>query len=71
MEGEYKLDVLKEIMVTGEYLKLRQDVRECQTEEPLQNCTTRRYLESILGECGCLPLNMRLSNNKVCFFLRE
>ena len=59
-EGEYNLNALKEIRVTESYLGLDQDVRKCQDEEPLNNCTTRQYLNTMLGECGCLPFNLTL-----------
>ena len=65
-EGEYNLNVLKEIRVTESFLGLDQDVRQCQHKEPLNNCTTRQYLDTFLGECGCLPLNIRLFH-KVTF----
>ena len=58
-EGEYNLNSLKEITVTESYLGLDQDVRKCQNDEPLNNCTTRQYLDTFLGKCGCLPFNIR------------
>ena len=61
-EGEYNLNVLKEIKVTDSYLGLDQDRRECQNKEPFYNCTTRLFIDSLLRQCGCLPLNLRLSN---------
>ena len=61
-EGEYNLNDLKEIKVTDSYLGLDQSVRECQNEEALEKCTTRKYLNALQGECGCLPSNIRLSN---------
>ena len=61
-EGEYNLDVLKEISVTDDYLGLDPAIRGCQNEEPIDNCTTRKYHNTILGDCGCLPVRMRLSN---------
>ena len=27
-----------------------------------ENCTTRRFFDTILRECGCLPFNIRTSN---------
>ena len=60
-EGEYNLNSLKEINVTKSYLGLDKDIRGCQHDEPYVNCTTREYIDTILKECGCLPLNMRLS----------
>ena len=59
-EGEYNLNDLKEIKVTDSYLGLDQEVRKCQNDEPLKNCTTRQYLDTLLRECGCLPITLRL-----------
>ena len=59
-EGQYNLNVLKEIVVTDDFLGLAQDDRKCQNEEPLTNCTTRQYLDTLLGECGCFPVNIGL-----------
>ena len=61
-EGEYNLNVLKEIKATDSYLGLDKDVRKCQNDEPLFNCTTRKFIEDILTECTCLPSNLRISN---------
>ena len=66
-EGEYNLNALKEIRVTDSYLGLDQDVRICQDEEPRINCTTRKYLDTLLGKCGCLPITVRLFH-KVNFY---
>ena len=61
-EGEYNLDYLKEIIATESYLGFDKTVRKCQDVEDFNDCTTRHYLGNILSNCGCLPLNMRLSN---------
>ena len=61
-EGEYNLNILKEIKATDSYLGLDKDVRKCQNDEPLFNCTTRKFIEDILTECTCLPSNLRISN---------
>ena len=60
-EGEYGINVLKEIKATESYLGLDEDIRECQTKETLSNCTTRHYIDHILRLCGCLPLNLKSS----------
>ena len=60
-EGEYNLDYLKEIVASESYLGFDKTVRKCQDEEDFNDCTTRHYLGNILSNCGCLPLNMRLS----------
>ena len=65
-EGEYKLDVLKEIVVTDSYLGLDKYIRGCQNEEPLENCTTRSYIENLVRNCGCLPLTIRLTDKVIC-----
>ena len=59
-EGEYNLNALTSIEVTDSYLGLDENVIKCQKEEPLQNCTTRRYRDTLLGQCGCLPFYMNL-----------
>ena len=61
-EGEYNLNDLKEIIVTDSYLGLDENVRGCQNVEPLNNCTTRLYMDTLLRDCGCLPFNIRLSD---------
>ena len=60
-EGEYNLDDFRQIKVTESYLGMDGDTKECQNEEPLHNCTTRQYMETLLDECECLPLNLRTS----------
>ena len=61
-EGNYNLNVLKEIDVTDSYLGLDQEVRGCQNEEPQDHCRTRVHRDTLLEQCGCLPFNMRLSD---------
>ena len=61
-EGEYNLNDLKEITVTDSYLGLDENVRGCQNDEPLLNCTTRRHRDALLRDCGCLPFNIGLSD---------
>ena len=54
-EGEYNLNALTAIEVTDSYLGLDPDVKHCQNEEPIHNCTTRQYRDTVLAECECLP----------------
>ena len=61
-EGEYNLNALKEIKVTDSFIRLNQDVRNCQFEEPFYNCTTRKHIETMKNKCGCLPFSSRLDN---------
>ena len=60
-EGEFNLDVLKEIKATKSYMGMDQGVINCHNE-PFQSCTTRQYKDSILRKCYCLPINIKLTN---------
>ena len=60
--GEYNLDSLKDIRVTNSFLNFDESIRDCQDNEPLQNCTTRMYMDAIIRKCKCLPLNLRIRN---------
>ena len=54
-EGEYNLNILKEITVTHAFLELDENTRGCQNVEPFDNCTTRFFLNSLKEICGCIP----------------
>ena len=58
----YNLDALTMIDVTDAFMQQDESVRKCGME-PLYNCTTRKYLDALLDQCGCLPLSI----NKVVF----
>ena len=61
-EGEYNLNALKEVKATESFLGLDQEVRGCQNEESLHKCSTRKHIKNLIEQCGCLPFNMRLSD---------
>ena len=63
-EFEYNLNALTKIEVTDSFISQDDEDRGCQ-HEPLYNCTTRKFLDALLGKCGCLPINIR--QNKVVF----
>ena len=42
--GEYSLDAIKEIQVTGAFNHLREDQKQCQTLEPFEDCMTKQLL---------------------------
>ena len=67
-EGEYNINDVKQLRVTKSFLGLDEEVRDCQNVESIHNCTTRKHLDTILEKCGCLPVNIWLSN-KVFFCL--
>ena len=68
-DGEYNLNVLKQIKVTDSYLSLEQSVRGCQNEEGLHNCTTRHYLFSLLEHCRCLPFHLMQKDKQVILII--
>ena len=57
-EGNYNLNILKDVEVTDSFLGLDENVRQCQDIEPYDNCTTRHYIENVRKNCGCLPLSI-------------
>ena len=57
-EGEYNLNVIKEIKVTESCHGLGRHVTECQNEEDIEDCTTRQYIDSYIKQCGCIPISI-------------
>ena len=64
-EGDYNLNVLKEVLVTDFFHGMDRADKECQNKEAQEDCTTRQYIGNILQKCQCLPLSIITSNN-VC-----
>ena len=64
-DGEYNINALTEIKVTESFLGLDKNVRDCQNEESLYDCSNRKYVDTMLDQCGCLPLNMIVASNEV------
>ena len=62
-EGKYNLNNIKEIELTESYLGLNMEVKKCQNKEDVNDCTTRKFLESVLHQCRCLPFSIRTSHN--------
>ena len=66
-EGQFNLNILKEISVTDDFLSLDEEIRGCQNRESFDECTSRKYLNEMSQKCGCLSLSHRLSDkDKVC-----
>ena len=59
-EGQYNLNILKEIDGTPSYNAMSQDITGCQNKESVDKCTTRRYEEKLRKKCRCLPLAIRI-----------
>ena len=60
-EGKYNLNAIKEIKVTDSFLGLDMEDKGCQNEEPIEECTTRQYIDTVLHQCGCLPLKLTVT----------
>ena len=63
-EGIYHLNNLKEITVTKSYLKLNNELKDCQNEDEIMNCETKISIDTFLKECDCLPLSIWSRKNK-------
>ena len=63
-EGEYNLDVIKEIRLTESYHELEKDIKGCEDkiDKPFDNSTTKNYINTLVEECRCLPFHIRLSD---------
>ena len=57
-EGQYNLNIIKEIKVTDSFLELSRKIRGCQNETPYGQCITRLYIENAKTDCGCLPISI-------------
>ena len=56
---EYNLNNVKEIEVTDDFLTLGKTIINCQNEESLETCQTKRCLNSMVEQCKCLPFGIR------------
>ena len=54
---EYNLNNIKLIQATDDFMNLDNAIKKCHAEH-YDNCTTRNYVERVIQECGCLPLNI-------------
>ena len=37
-----------------------EDIRGCQNQLSMENCTTKQYLETLQTQCGCIPFNIKI-----------
>ena len=56
---EYNLNNVKEIDVSDEFLTLDKAIINCQNDESLQDCKTRKYIDALIEQCKCLPFTIR------------
>ena len=45
--------------ITDDYLGLGQDITKCQNMESYDDCTTRKYIETVKEKCNCIPFAMK------------
>ena len=57
LEKKYFLNVIKEITVTNSFLSMNKDARGCQ-KESFDECTTRKYINTLINQCQCLPFQI-------------
>ena len=57
LDKKYYLNVVKEISVTDSYLSMNKNERGCQ-KETFDECTTRKYKNTLINQCQCLPFQM-------------
>ena len=48
---------------TKDFLTLDSNVRNCQTNEVFEECTTRAHLKAIYQQCKCIPYNLKDANS--------
>ena len=66
-EGEYNLNVVKEVEVTDAFLNLDESRRECQNSYDFQECTTQNNIKAMITKCSCLPFTiLGQVKNKIC-----
>ena len=70
MGNEYNLNTVKEISVTDDFVTLDKTIIKCQNEELLQDCKTRKYINTMVEQCKCLPFSIR-THNEVTFILKH
>ena len=68
MEVFLNSDAIKEIKVTNSFLGLSEDVRGCQNEKPRDDCITEHFIDNLLNNCGCIPFNLRLTDEVQMYF---
>ena len=58
-EGNYALTDIKEVDTTEAFLKLDEEIKDCQNVETYQECQTRDYIKMGLEKCNCTPYELR------------
>ena len=56
---EYKINYVKEIEASEDFLSLGQSITGCQNKESLDDCKTKVYINALSRQCQCLPFSIR------------
>ena len=56
---------VKEIEVTDDFLTLDQTIINCQNDESLEDCQTRKYVNEFVEQCKCFPFAIRKSHKVI------
>ena len=67
--SEFNLNNVKVIEVTDEFLTLDKSIISCQNDESLEDCQTRKYVDTLVEHCNCLPFAIRESNSVTVLML--
>ena len=59
-EGQYNLNVVKEVAVTNSFMGFDTKIIGCQQLYDYEDCKTSHYLKSFLDNCKCLPFNLMI-----------
>ena len=57
--NEFNLNNVKEISVTKDFLTFDKTIINCQNEETLDDCKTKKYVHTLIEQCKCLPFTIR------------
>ena len=68
-EGNYALTSVKEIDGTEAFLSLDDDIKLCQNEETLADCSTKDFMKRNLDLCKCVPYKLRNFSKQVYIFI--
>ena len=53
-EGSYSMSSLKRMTGTDSFMKLSDEVKNCQTES-FEDCSQKRFIKTVQDQCDCIP----------------
>ena len=53
--GQYIVTSVKEMTTTADFDILSEEVKRCQNEETIEECSNRKLMTGAAKQCGCLP----------------